>query len=212
MSNFTYTPSDQPSLSGLAGGGRTYDLISPDIVEDAITADRTGFCRMQPIAGQHKAPFVDYADLSFDRPHLLLEDNYYLLTEFTYEIPTHIPGTNGATTSSGTAEVDRGGLIFGFRGAGFRAGCFISKLTYGGTYGETSTIGTPSTGFYINTSATETVVYAKTPGAYTTTIFPSGLAAGDLVNVKIIVGRAVAGTNGFIRSWCVGEPYMPSAQ
>ena len=212
MSNFTYTPSDQPSLSGLAGGGRTYDLISPDIVEDAITADRTGFCRMQPIAGQHKAPFIDYADLSFDRPHLLLEDNYYLLTEFTYEIPTHIPGTNGATTSSGTAEVDRGGLIFGFRGAGFRAGCFISKLTYGGTYGETSTIGTPSTGFYINTSATETVVYAKTPGAYTTTIFPSGLAAGDLVNVKIIVGRAVAGTNGFIRSWCVGEPYMPSAQ
>ena len=212
MSNFTYTPSDQPSLSGLAGGGRTYDLISPDIVEDAITADRTGFCRMQPIAGQHKAPFIDYADLSFDRPHLLLEDNYYLLTEFTYEIPTHIPGTNGATTSSGTAEVDRGGLIFGFRGAGFRAGCFISKLTYGGTYGETSTIGTPSTGFNINTSATETVVYAKTPGAYTTTIFPSGLAAGDLVNVRIIVGRAVAGTNGFIRSWCVGEPYLPAGK
>jgi hypothetical protein len=96
-----------------------------------LHSDRANFCRMQPLAGQHKAPFIDYADLSFDRPHLLLDDNYTLLTEFTYEIPTHIPGTNGATTSSGTAQTDRGGLIVGLRGAGFRAGCFISKLTLG---------------------------------------------------------------------------------
>jgi len=212
MSNFTYTPSNQPSLAGLAGGGRTYDLISPDIVEDAITADRTVFCRMQPLAGAHKAEFIDFADLSFDRPHLLLDDNYTLLTEFSYEIPTHIPGTNGATTSSGTAENERGGLIVGLRGAGFRAGCFISKLTLAGTYGQSSTLGTPSTGFIINTSATEVAVYAKTPGAYTTTIFPSGLAAGDIVNVRIIVGRAVSGTSGFIRSWCVGEPYLPQSK
>ena len=212
MSNFTYTPSNDASLNGLAGGGRSYDLINPDIVEDGITADRTGFCRMQPLAGQHKAPFIDYADLSFDRPHLLLDDNYTLLTEFTYEIPTHISGTNGATTSSGTAQTDRGGLIVGLRGAGFRAGCFISKLTPGGTYGETSTLGTPSTGFIINLSASEVAVYAKTPGAYTVTLFPSGLAAGDLVNVRIIVGRAVSDTNGFIRSWAVGEPYLPAAQ
>jgi len=212
MSNFTYTPSNDASLNGLAGGGRSYDLISPDIVEDGITADRTGFCRMQPLAGQHKAPFIDYADLSFDRPHLLLDDNYTLLTEFTYEIPTHIPGTNGKTTSSGTAQTDRGGLICGFRGAGFRAGVFISKLTLGGTYGQTSTLGTPSTGFIINTSATEVAVYAKTPGAYTVTLFRGGEAAGDLVNVRIVVGRAVSGTDGYIRSWCVGEPYLPAAE
>ena len=212
MSNFTYTPQSEPSLAGLAGGGRSYDLINPDIVEDAITADRTSFCRMQPLAGNHKAPFVDFSDLSFDRPHLLLDDNYTLLTEFTYEIGTHIPGTNGKTTSSGTAETDRGGLICGFRGAGFRAGVFISKLTPGGTYGQTSTLGTPSIGFIINLSASEVAVYAKTPGAYTTTIFPSGLAAGDHVNVRIIVGRAVSDTNGFLRSWCVGEPFMPSSE
>ena len=212
MSNFTYTPSNEPSLAGLAGGGRSYDLISPEIVEDAITADRTGFCRMQPLAGQHKAPFINYADLSFDRPHLLLDDNLHLLTEFTYEIGTHIPGTNGATTSSGTAQVDRGGLIVGFRGAGFRAACYIQKVTLGGAYGQTSTVGSPSIGFITTSSATEVAVYAKTTGAYDIVLFPSGVTAGDTVRVKIVIARFATGTDGFIRSWVCGEPFMPAAE
>jgi hypothetical protein len=38
MSNFNlHTIKSEPSLAGLAGGGRSYDLINPDIVEDAIT-------------------------------------------------------------------------------------------------------------------------------------------------------------------------------
>jgi len=212
MSNFTYTPQSEPSLNGLAGGGRSYDLISPEIVEDAITADRTGFCRMQPLAGAHKAEFTTYADLSFDRPHLLLDDNLRLLTEFTYEIGTHIPGTSGKTTSSGTAQADRGGLIIGLRGAGFRAACYIQKVTLGGTYGEISTVSSPSIGFITTSSVTEVAVYAKTTGAYDIVLFPSGVTAGDTVRVKIVIGRFASGTDGYLRSWCAGEPFMPAAQ
>ena len=212
MSNFTYTPQSEPSLAGLAGGGRSYDLINPDIVEDAITADRTSFCRMQPLAGNHKAPFIDFSDLSFDRPHLLLDDNLRLLTEFTYTMPSHIPGTSGKTTSSGTAQVDRGGLIVGFRGAGFRAACYIQKVTLGGTYGETSTVGSPSIGFITTSSATEVAVYAKTAGAYDVVLFPSGVTAGDTVRIKIVIARFASGTDGYIRSWVCGEPYMPQSK
>jgi hypothetical protein len=211
MSDFNYTPSADLSLNGLAGGGRTYDLISPDVVEAAITSDRTGFCRMQPLAGQHKAAFTTYADLRHDRPHLLLDDQLRLLTEFTYTMPSHIPGTDGATTSSGTAQTDRGGLIVGFRGAGFRAACYIQKVTLGGAYGQTSTVGSPSLGFITTASASEVAVYAKTPGAYNVVLFPSGIAAGDTVRVKIIIGRFASDTDGYIRSWCVGEPFMPAA-
>ena len=212
MSNFDYKPSNEPSLTGLAGGGRTYDLISPEIVEDAITADRTGFCRMQPLAGQHKERFNGYSDLAFDRPHLLLDDNLRLLTEFTYEIPTHIPGTNGATTSSGTAQTDRGGLIFAFRGAGFRAYCVIEKITLGGTYGETSVVAASSNALASTTSTAEVAIYAATAGAYDVVLFPSGMAAGDICRVKILIGRRGSGTDGYIRSWAVGEPFMPAAQ
>ena len=212
MSDFDYTPSADASLEGLAGGGRTYDLISPEIVEDAITADRTGFCRMQPLAGQHKERFDGYADLSFDRPHLLLDNNLRLLTEFTYEIPSHIPGTSGKTTSSGTAQTDRGGLIFAFRGAFFRALCYIEKITPGGTYGETSTIAGSSAGIATTLSTSEVAIYATTTGgAYDLVLFPSGIAAGDLCRVRILIGRAKK-ADGYIRSWVCGEPYMPSAK
>ena len=212
MSNFDYIPSNEPSLAGLAGGGRTYDLISPEIVEDAITADRTGFCRMQPLAGQHKQRFNGYSDLAFDRPHLLLEDNLRLLTEFTYQIPSHIPGTNGATTSSGTSQTDRGGLIFAFRGALFRAYCVIEKITLGGTYGQSSVVAASSAALASTTSASEVAIYAATAGSYDIVLFPSGMAAGDICRVKILVARRSAGTDGYIRSWCVGEPFMPAGK
>ena len=212
MSDFDYTPSADLALNGLAGGGRTYDLISPDVVEAAITSDRTGFCRMQPLAGQHTAAFTTYADLGHVRPHLLLDDQLRLLTEFTYTIPSHIPGTNGATTSSGTAQTDRGGLIVGFRGAGFRAAAYVERITLGGTYGQSSTIAASSVGLITTSSATEVAVYAKTTGAYDVVLFPSGTAAGDTVRVRIIIGRFASGTDGYIRSWTVGEPYMPAAK
>lgn len=211
MSDFNYTPSADLSLNGLAGGGRTYDLISPDVVEAAIASDRTGFCRMQPLAGQHKAAFTTYGDLRHDRPHLFLDDQLHLLTEFTYTMPSHIPGTDGATTSSGTAQTDRGGLICAFRGAGFRAGVYVERITLGGAYGQTSTIAASSVGVITTSSATEVAVYAKTTGAYDVVLFPSGTAAGDTVRVRILVGRFASGTDGYIRSWAIGEPYMPAA-
>jgi len=84
-------------------------------------------------------------------------------------------------------------------------------VTLGGTYGQTSTVGSPSIGFITTASASEVAVYAKTTGAYDVTLFPSGIAAGDTVRVKIIIGRFASGTDGYIRSWCVGEPFMPAA-
>jgi hypothetical protein len=182
---------ENPFLDGGIGGGKEYDKITQEAIDNLIDLDRMAFC------GQHqllysftKNPLTVIGDTKHDRGFETLVTvngarGAQCFATFYYTIPDVLPGSTGNTTSTGTSLTDRGYLSFAanleYAGAFVR----IEPLAIAGSYGQSTTYagGTQPSAFASNFGATRRYVGANC-------LLPSGVTAGDLVEVQC---------------WCLGD-------
>ena len=206
MADYGNTIFVNPFLDGGIGGGKEYDKITQEAIDNLIDLDRMAFC------GQHqllysftKNPLTTTADTKHDRGFQTLvtvngSRGGQCFATFYYTIPDVLPGSTGNTTSSGTSLTDRGYLSFAANLEYASAFVRIEPITIAGSYGQSTTYagGPQPTAVASNLSGTRRYVGANC-------LLPSGVTAGDIVEVQAwILGDA--SNDGLMQSFGIFAP------
>lgn len=209
MATYTYKDRINP-LNSPVGGGTDNSKVNPQLAKDMLILDKIAYCgRMQMIASDNRAAWTSWSDTRPDAPYLFLNNNWRLLSEIYYYLPDVLPGSKNRTSSTGTSTAERGFLVFGFIGRDFNAAAQIDLISYGGSYGQSSTISSKNFSSVLNSTGGEAAAYlSDSSGGSNYVLLPAGAIGGDLIRITLWGGTGVFGGRGYIRSWNIGEPYV----
>ena len=207
MTDFNNNTTINPFGGGLSGVG-VDNKITRDVGQKLITLDRLNFAgRGQTLFSFTSRFDTGLADTAIGRGYQTKVTTYganrgHLLGQFYYTVPDILPGSAGATTSSGSGIATQGGLLFGAQmyQAGFSV--TLEKINIAGSYGQTSTYSlTPSIGFVFNPTSNRIWDTGEV-------LFPVGVTGGDILEVLVWIGST--NVDGYVQCGFVREPNATS--
>tara|TARA_R100001198_G_scaffold93428_2_gene74246 strand:+ start:4054 stop:4689 length:636 start_codon:yes stop_codon:yes gene_type:complete len=140
-------------------------------------------------------------------------DSYWHVPGFgmLFTIPSHLPGSNNKTSSSGTTIADRGGLVCRSYGQDALVEFGMRIVTLDGS-GGLATVGT-----YVRSQSTHGgtagwLTSDTVGGASNILLYPSGASAGDLIEVYVAFRTpTVTVTPAYLMNWEIFEPDLGNA-
>ena len=209
MADYDLKTRINPFLDGGIGGAGPNNKITQTNIEKLINLDRLCQCgRFQTLYSMVKAfdttPLDSRPLRGFQTNGSALGANVIqILGQFYYTVPDLLPGSDGASTSSGSGIATQGGLVLAACLENAAVSVTMEKINIAGSHGQSSTYsGTAATGNIVNFTATRLYLVDDI-------LFPVGTTEGDVFEIIIWVGSN--NQDGIVQYLGIHEPAAMTA-